>query len=218
MGKANEVGYFDRVLALDVETSGLIRGTGNPCINPKTGDYYQIVSIGLAVAGTKTLKPADTLYVEVKWDGKSLWDKGAERKHGLTKEYLEQNGMDDIEALSHVVDFIKTYWDSDAEYAKDRIVHLVGHNVSSFDIWFLRQLFEKYQIPFFPYSNQFIDTNAIGWITMDMFSSDKIFETIGTTRDKHNSLEDALLSLETVRRAKKICDVMDFRSMFESSF
>jgi len=218
MDKANEIGYFDRVLVIDTETSGLMRGSANPCVNLKTGEYYQMVSVGLVVADTVTLKPADNLYVEIKWDGESLWDKGAERKHGLTKEHLEKNGVEDIEALAQIVDFISTYWSSGAEYAKDRIIHCMGHNVSSFDIWFLRKLFEKYDVPFFPHSNQFIDTNTIGWVTMGAFTSDKLFETIGTIRNEHNALEDALLSLESARRVRKICNVIDFKSMLENSF
>jgi hypothetical protein len=218
MEKANEIGYFDKILALDLETSGMHRSSGNPCIDIKTGKYYQIVSIGLAIADTVTLKPVDTLYVEIKWDGESVWDKKAENKHGLTKDYLEKNGVEDIEAIAQVIDFIQTYWDVNAEYSKDRIVHCLGTNVSSFDIFFMRHLFEKYEIPFFPISNQFIDTNTIGWVTMGMYTSDKLFESIGTKRDKHNALEDALLSLESVRRIRKMCNLIEFKTMMEDSF
>jgi len=218
MDNASDIGYFDKVLAVDVETSGIVRSSGNPCVNLKNGEYYQMVSVGMAIADTETLKPVDTLYIEIKWDGKSLWNAGAEKKHGLSKEYLARNGKTDVEALAEIVGFISTYWDINAEYSKDRIVHCLGTNVASFDIFFLRNLFDRYDVPFFPVSNQVIDTNTIGWATMGMFTSDKLFEAIGIKRDKHNSLEDALLSLEAARRIRKMCGVLDFESMFEGSF
>lgn len=218
MDNASDIGFFDKVLALDVETSGLIRSTSNPCVNYKTGEYYQMVSVGMAIADTETLKPVDTLYVEIKWDGRSLWSAGAEKKHGLSKAYLERNGVSDVEALAQIVDFVSTYWDINAEYSKDRVVHCLGTNVASFDMFFMHDLFDRYEVPFFPVSNQVIDTNTVGWVTMGMFTSDKLFEAIGIKRDKHNSLEDALLSLEAARRIRKMCKVLDFKSMFEGSF
>jgi hypothetical protein len=218
MDNASDIGYFDKVLALDVETSGLMRGSGNPCINLETGEYYQMVSVGMAIADTETLKPIDTLYVEIKWDTHSLWSASAEKKHGLSKAYLEENGVGDVVALSQIVDFVSTYWNVNAEYSKDRIVHCLGTNIASFDMFFLRDLFDKYTVPFFPVSNQVIDTNTIGWATMGMFTSDKLFEAIGIKRDKHNSLEDALLSLEAARRVRKMCNIVDFKSMFEGAF
>lgn len=219
MENASEIGYFDKVLVFDVETSGLFRSTGNPCIDYKTGKYYQIVSAGLIIADTQTLTPVDKLYLEIKWDGQSLWEKNAEKQHRLTKDYLEKNGMRDDEALAEIVSFVSTYWDINAEYSKDRIVHCLGHNASSFDIWFMRQLFDKYEVPMFPVSNQFIDTNTIGWITMGHYSSNKLFEKMGFKReDGHNALQDAELSLEAARRVRTICDVVGFEKLFVDSF
>lgn len=200
----NNKGYFDKVLAIDVETSGLFYGKAPPNFDHTNGDYYQIVSIGLVVADAKTLNPVDEFYVEIKWDGKSLWDKRAEKTHKLSKEHLEEHGVSDLEALDMIVKFLLKHWSNQAEWIKDQLIILVGQNCATFDIWYLRYLFAKYDVPMPKISNRIIDTSAIGWVVFNVFNSDDLFEALEIDRGKmgHNALADAKMSLKAVQIAR----------------
>ena len=85
-------GHFQFLLAIDAETSGLFPYELDVSTKNKD-EYYQAVSWGIIVADAETLLPIEKLYVEIKWDGKSLWNDRAEKIHGLSKEYLEEHGM-----------------------------------------------------------------------------------------------------------------------------
>ena len=198
MGKARQKGYFSKVLAMDCETSGLNFG-----YDPSVG--YQAVSWGLAVADAETLKVIDTLYVEIKWNGTAKWEKKAEAVHGLSKEYLEKHGLTEEQALEEIANFIYQYWPPNDEFSTNRSVRCLGHNVATFDVWFMRQLFDKFDLPFHT-GNRFIDSSTIGWAVFDCFNSDDAFELVGVVRDehKHNALDDAIASLTLVRMTRKL--------------
>mgnify|MGYP000915246600 CR=1 FL=1 len=201
MSDASSRGYFGKVLAMDCETSGVNVNSDDPSIG------YQAVSWGLIVADAKTLKVIDELYVEIKWNGESKWDKKAEGVHGLTKEYLEANGLDEEEAVVEIANFIYKYWPPDAEYSSQRSIRCLGHNVSTFDVWFMRQLFNKFELKFRT-GNRFIDTSTVGWVVFDCFNSDDAFDLVGVQRKEHNALEDARASLQLVKTAKTLSKEM----------
>jgi len=79
-------GYFEKLLAMDCETTGLKYNADDP------SGGYQAVSWGLIVANALTLKPIEEMYIEIKWNGMSTWSQEAEQVHGLTKEHLNKNG------------------------------------------------------------------------------------------------------------------------------
>jgi len=195
MGKAEERGFFGKVLAMDCETSGINVNGDDPSVG------YQAVSWGLIVADAETLKPVDELYVEIKWNGASKWDKGAEKIHGLTIEHLDEHGLTEEEAIVEIANFVYKYWDPKAEFSSQRSIRCLGHNVATFDVWFMRQLFRKFDLEFRT-GNRFIDTSTVGWVTFDCFNSDDAFELVGVHRTAHNSLEDARASLTLTRTAR----------------
>ena len=193
-------GYIDRVLFIDAETSGIAMGQIDPTFNPATGEKYQAVSFGLVVADAATLKPIDQLYVEIKWDGESVWDKRAEAVHGLSLAYLEEHGMDEEDAVVEIVTLILKHW------GPDSAVCLGGHNVATFDKFFLSKLLQKHGMPV-RYGSKTIDTNAIGFATFGTHNSDDLFEMVGCpARDPahHNALVDALNALTAVRIIRKL--------------
>jgi phenylpyruvate tautomerase PptA (4-oxalocrotonate tautomerase family) len=198
MSNASTKGYFGKVLAMDCETSGLAVNSDDPSIG------YQAVSWGLVVADASTLKHIDELYVEIKWNGESKWDKKAEAVHGLTKQHLDTFGLSEEDALVQIANFVYKYWDSKSEFSSQRSVRCLGHNVATFDIWFMRQLFRKFDLEF-KSGNRFIDTSTVGWTVFDCFNSDDVFELVGVQRAAHNALEDAKASLAVVRTAKTLC-------------
>ena len=192
-------GYFERFLVVDVETSGFAKAD-DASFNPTTGETFQAVAVGLIVVNAQTLKTIQELYVEIKWDGISTWSMGAQAVHGLTLEHLEANGMSTEDAANEIANLILDHWGPNSP------VVLCGHNVVSFDMWFVKRLLRSagFEVIF---SNRTLDTNAIGFTVFSTFNSDDVFEQVGcAVRDaaKHNALDDARMSLEVIRTARTI--------------
>lgn len=192
-------GYFERILVVDVETSGFAKAD-DASYNPATGEVFQTVAMGLVVVNAQTLKTIEELYVEIKWDGVSKWSMGAQAVHGLTLEYLEEHGMSSTDAVIEIASLIERHWGPTSP------VVLAGHNVVSFDMWFIKRLLRSEGIEVI-FSNRTIDTNALGFVVFSTFNSDDVFEQVGcTVRDsaKHNALDDAKMSLQVIRTARMI--------------
>ena len=190
-------GYFKYILAFDLETTGLVRGE-HPCRDYKTDECYQIVSGGFIVADSHTLKPIEKLYVEIKWNRESIWAKGAERVHGLSVEYLDENGLTEEEAVLEIGKFILKY------FGPKDYVNVLGHNIGTFDVPFLRDLFGRFDVPL-NISHRFADTNAIGFCALETYTSDELFEVLGfEKRSEHNALDDAEYALRAARVIRNI--------------
>ena len=197
-------GFVKNVLVMDCETTGLFFSGPDPSYNPNTDKHHQAVSWGMIVADATTLKPLEELYVEIKWNEDSkinkaedhTWGAGAEKVHGLSFDHLEANGLDEIDAVTEIVNLILKYW------GPKNAVHTTGHNVHLFDLAFLRSLLNKYELPV-RFGNRHFDSNSIGFGTVGAYNSDDLFSTVGfDARDAHNSLEDARMSLESFRIIK----------------
>lgn len=202
MSEKKPRGYFEKVLAIDVETSGMFydNQSDDPSHNAATGEDYQIVSIGLIVADVATFKPIEKLYLEIKWDGESLWSKKAEAVHGLSVDYLEENGIDQEEAVVEIANLIIKYWGPDVPLC------LLGHNVATFDLKFLKRLFKKYGLEV-RFGNRYIDTFSASQVAFNTFNSDDAFEYVGLPeRDpsKHNALTDAEHVLTVARTIRQL--------------
>lgn len=180
---------IERIIALDVETSGFSKGE-DITLN------YQIVSIGLIIAD-KDFKEIDKFYCEIKWNGISQWDKYAEKIHGLSKEYLDEHGMNEEDAVMAITEFLLKHFQSD-EY-----LFFLGHNPRNFDIPFFTKLTNKYDVHF-KIAHRTIDSFSVGFTALGAQNSDELFEYFYDTRKKHNALDDANMSLGVCRRIKKI--------------
>ena len=110
MKRKDAKGYFQYILAMDCETSGMFFNADDPSYDPETEDTYQSVSWGLIVADSYTLQPVEEKYFEIKWDGKSLWSKKAQDVHGLTIEHLEEHGLTPEEAAVEIGEMTLKYW------------------------------------------------------------------------------------------------------------
>lgn len=190
-------GYFNKFLVIDCETSGLNFDHSNPDIT----DGYQSVSWGLIVSNLKTMKPIDELYVEIKWDGESLWHHKAEKTHGLSKAYLEKHGLDGEDAAIEIAQFIGSHFDV------DETIVCMGHNVARFDIPFLKKLLIKHGFPF-SISHRCLDSSSLAAMTIGTFTSQEMFDVLGINRgDVHNALEDSRATLEACRIIRKLFPV-----------
>jgi hypothetical protein len=188
-------GYIDFVLFCDAETSGIAFGSLDPT-KGADGTTYQAVSFGFVVASARTLEAVEKLYVEIKWNGESAWSKEAEGVHGLSLAYLEENGMVEEDAVVEIASLILKYWGPDSP------ICLGGHNVGTFDKFFLADLCARHGINL-KFGSKTIDTNSIGFATFGTHNSDDLFEMVGLPkRDpaKHNALTDA----DNARRAVQV--------------
>jgi len=199
-------GYFKYLLTIDCETTGLNFETDDP------SDGQQTVSWGVIVADATTLKPVEDLYVEIKWNEESIrkreedpsFGKKAEKIHGLTQDYLEQNGVTEEEAVTQIANLILKYWGPTVS------VRTLGHNVHTFDMPFLRSMFRRVGIEL-KFGNRHYDTNSLGFMVYETFNSDDLFSIIGfDERGQHNALEDAHMALKSARVTRKL-----FKGMFE---
>lgn len=192
-------GYYNRVLVADCETSGFFSGQDDPSYNPKTKQEYQAVAWGLIVADADTLQPIDKLYLEIQWNGVSLWDPGAQAIHGLSKQHLQQHGVSEETAVIEIGNLVLKHWGPGVSG-----INFLGHNVVSFDLPFFKRLMRKFGIEL-KYSHRHIDTNAIGFATIGTYNSDDLFEAVGMeVRGHHNALTDAKYALEVVRRVRTL--------------
>jgi len=187
---------FHNFLAIDLETSGMSFQNDDP-----SNDYeYQIVSIGMIVSNTKDYSEESVFYREIKWNGKSEWNARAESVHGMSKEYLEESGMDEEEALIEIVEFILEHFDSTSP------IVLMGHNVVSFDKPFFKALLRKYGISL-KFSHRAIDSFPVGLLVIDAYDSNELFDKMGfQPRKKHNALEDIQYTLKAFKGVKAIID------------
>lgn len=180
---------IDKILAIDIETTGFNRGD-DITIN------HQIISIGLIVA-TGDLEFVESFYTEIKWNGKSHWSSAAQEIHGLTVEYLNENGVDEEDAVASIAEFILKHYDPE-----EAIVFL-GHNPRNFDVPFFKKLMHKYGIDF-KVAHRAIDSFSAGFVTLGTKNSDELFEVFYPKRGKHNALDDAAMALGVCRKIRKI--------------
>lgn len=195
IGQKKMAQKFDLVLAIDFETTGLAFGSLDPTYNPATGEKFQGISVGLIVASAKTLKPIEELYVEIQYNEKYTWSDGAEKVHGLSREYLAENGMTRFEAAKQIAQFIEKYF---GPIEMIRSIVLAGHNVATFDRYFLIELLTEIGIDL-KVGNRHLDSFSCGNVLWNAFDSNEVFEQLDVVREQHNSLEDARLSLLALR-------------------
>lgn len=139
------------------------------------------------------------MYIEIKWDKSNQWNTKAEAIHGMSKTYLEANGITMTRAVELVGNLITRHWGTDTP------VCVLGHN-PQFDLWFLKRLLrsEGLEIKF---GSKMIDTNSIGFTVYKTHNSDDLFESIGIEpRSDHNALDDARNALKVVRTTRMLAD------------
>jgi DNA polymerase III epsilon subunit-like protein len=154
--------------------------------------------VGLIVSEPKSFKEIEKLYIEIKWNGESEWNDYAFKIHGLSKEYLEDNGVDEEDAAAQIVELIMRHFDT------NKAIVLCGHNVASFDKFFLKSLLRKFGIEL-KFSHRAIDSFPIGLITVQAYDSDELFSKMELSeRKKHNSLEDIEYTLKSIRMINKL--------------
>ena len=194
-------GYFEYCLALDSETTGLFfnNQSPSPVVNEKDGTHHQAVSWGMAIVDNN-FTIVDELYVEIQWNGKSLWSNQAEAVHGLSKEHLAKHGKTEEDAICDIYEFITKYF-------PDSSIVTLGHNHVSFDLKFLANLVERHGLPPLNFANRSLDSNGVGFATVGSYNSDDLFTTMGSEeRDDHNALDDVKMTVNVFKTVKMLWD------------
>lgn len=196
---------FDYLFGLDFETTGVCVKNDDPLYNKKTGERHQAVSGGFIVADAKTYEPIEKLYLEIKWNDESYRQKEqrpdfgdfATGIHGLSREYLDLNGVDEEEAVTDIANLIIKYWGTSSP------LNCLGHNVH-FDIRFLKDMFQRYDLNL-RVSQRNIDSFTLGHALWGANDSDELFNLlIDTKRKEHNALEDIEMTLESIAISRNL--------------
>lgn len=192
-------------LCLDWETSGALWGGDS-------SKEYQGISFGAIIFDTATFDPIEKMYVEIKFDAtKYKWAESAEAIHGLSREYLETNGISQVDAAMALAELILKYFG-------DTKVMFLGHN-TEFDRRFTNQLMNTIEIEFsvekqtkfdswIQLHHVILDTSSTGFIALGLFKSDLLFEKIGfEDRGAHNALADAEQTLGTCKAIREMMKI-----------
>lgn len=184
---------MEKLLVASFETSGL--NVANTIgVDRITGNHFQILSAGLIVCD-KEFKPLESLYVEIKYDGESLWDDTAVKIHGLSKTYLKNNGIKEVKAVEMIGNFILDHFEDDK-------IRLVGHN-THFALTFLDSLFRKYDIHL-PFDCHYLDLSTLGYTFIGKSSKKDIFEECGIVINHRNALNTSKAVLKAFRMFKQL--------------
>lgn len=180
-------------ICIDWETSG-------SSWDDDSTTHYQGVSFGAVVFELATFDPVDQLYQEIKFDPtRYKWSDGAQKVHGLSREYLEQNGVSQEEAAIALMEMFVKY------FAPDERVFIIGHH-TDFDIKFTQQLLSQFGI-MFQVGATIMDTSGTGLIMFGIHKSEDLFQFLGLpARTTHNALEDVLLTLQAAKTMRAIVD------------
>lgn len=173
-------------LAIDWETTGFS--------TPNFAARHQGISFGAIIFDVKMLTPVETMYREIQYDGKYLWEPGAERVHGLTREHLKKNGIPATEAAADLANLI-------IKYIGTEDVMLLGHRVH-FDKAFTIQLMDTIGVNL-SYHPTVLDSASMATVLMETSKSEEVFQTLGLPpRKKHNAFEDISHTLASIARMK----------------
>ena len=179
-------------LAIDWETSGATFG-GDSTID------HQGLAFGAVIFDTETLEPVETLYRELYFDeSRYKWTESAAKIHGLSQEYLLENGVSREQGLIDLLELIAKHIGTESK------ICFLGHNVD-FDIDFTDQLARDHGIKLKIHHVK-METSGAAFILTGQYKSDAVFEYFtGKVRDgAHNALDDALMALETARNMREI--------------
>lgn len=193
-------------LCIDWETSGVNWG-GDSTVE------HQGLSVGIIVFNAHTFEEIESTHIYIKFDGaKYKWSEEAENIHGISINFLAENGISQEDAAVILAEIILKYWGPDSK------VMLLGHN-TEFDRRFTNQLLNVIGIEFSVERKQpldswiqvhhvMLDTASAGFISFGIYKSDLLFDRIGfPERGKHNALEDARQTLITCKTIRELINL-----------
>lgn len=194
-------------LWLDWETSGAAFDLPYP--EQFVPGMFQGIQLGLVVADNENFEEVDAIKVNIKFDSSYKWQDEAQKIHGLSREFLEENGVDAEEAVATIIEFITKYFGDDVIFYgegkpdKTRTICFGGHNLG-FDIAALQALLHRFNFKVVEHHVR-LDTSAIGFLAVGIYKSGKLFEHFGAEkRGDHDALDDTRQSLAVATGVKAL--------------
>lgn len=184
---------IDKVAAVSLETTGA-------SINSDISKQFQIISFGVSIASTKDFTPIESMYKEIRWNRSSTWSPELESVHGFTKPYLEENGIDEDIGAAYLADIFLNHFE-------DGPVVLLGHNICSFTLPHIQNLFYKYDIDI-RFSSRMYDTFSVGNLLFNLNTSKEIFKSLKLDVNDLNALHKANAYLKLYKLSKVYLDKM----------
>lgn len=179
---------IDKVACVSIETSGFNKHSENKA------DGYQILSFAIIIADATTFESIDSVYGEVKWDRNCIWTPDLESVHGFTVDYLDANGMSVEDSAAVIADILLRHFGS-------KPVVLLGHNVSTFAYWFIKDLLNKYDIDLF-ISIRMLDAFTLGKALFGIDNSKELFKIAGKADVEVCSFNKAEMLRQFFRQTK----------------
>lgn len=152
----------EKIASISFETNGYNLNSANKA------EGYQILSAGIIISDCDTFIPVEKLYIELSPNDGIIWDKKLEKYHGFTLDYLKEHGVSEELAVTYISDLLFRHIGTEP-------VVLLGHNVSNFTYWFLRDIFNKYDIELI-LSARVLDTFTLGKTFFDFNTQQDMFK------------------------------------------
>lgn len=194
-------------LWMDWETTGA--DFGKPY--PEQAKIFQGIQLGLVIADNETFEEVDSLKLNIQFDEtKYEWQDAAEKIHGISQEFLRENGLSQEDAAVEVIQFIMKYFGQDVIYLlEDGEPHMKakvaigGHNLE-FDIAHLKHLLAQVGFGIADHHVR-LNTATIGFVATNLYKSDDLFQFFGgEKRGDHDALEDTRQALAVARGVKQL--------------
>lgn len=154
-------------LALHIETTGL-----NHVIDEPIYKNNNIVALSAVICEKGTFNIIDEKIIFIDHG----IDEVGDRWHGITKEFLEEEGVDEESAVLEFANFILEYFDSN-----DSIICL-GQNVHSFVLPFVKNLLYRNEV-FIQFSVNALDVFSVTVSTIGETTIQELIELFGNVDD-----------------------------------
>ena len=194
-------------LWLDWETSG----ANFQLPYPEQAKLYQGIQLGLVVADNETFEEIDSLKITLKFDPLFRWEEAAQNIHGLSREVLEETGIDREQGAIEVIEFILKHFSQDCLYLladgpkemNSSRICFGGHNLE-FDIAHFQALLAVAGFAADVHHVK-LNTTVIGFHATGLYRSNDLFTLFGADeRGDHDALEDTRQALAVARGVKQL--------------
>lgn len=180
-------------LALHVETTGICNDLDRP-----VNSDNDIISISAAICDKRTFKVLDKKIIFIENDKDDIGTKW----HGITRPFLDDEGVDEETAIEEFVNFILEY------FTLDNSIICLGQNVHSFVLPFIRELLERHEV-YLKFAPNSLDVFSITVPTIGETSITELVEMFGDV----DSLDPAYQRVEYASMLKVLTFIKIFRSI-----
>lgn len=187
------------ILCVDVETSGIAFNGRTPVYDESSKEQYAVIQLAAVLLHKTSLREVSSFSRFIRFNSKIFnWSISAQNVHGKSIPFLDKNGVEEKEAA---YEFFQWLDSNDIDCFKP--IFLMGHNVRSFDAFFLKDMFDRHSLRL-QFAARTFDSAAL-CLLHDVDDSTELFKKLGIVRgNNHDALEDVRATAEAFRRTKKV--------------